>query len=288
MPDLVQPHTQPAARSPSKVARLAEMWLAEKSESTQQEYKRDLELFLDWLSAPIEDVTLPLLQEYRDYLLDQYAAQTVKRKLATVKSLFSFGTDMGALDKDPTRPLSLPDGAAVGPDRILSPDEVSRIIEAPESERDRALVRFLYETGVRASEADGLTTGDLSVHGDGAILRVEGKGGTERSVRVPDDLFETIQHVSDGHALFPSADGGPLSRTSIWRVVKDAATAAGVKVDKGRSDVSPHWLRHSHASHALQNGATIELVRDTLGHESIETTQQYLHAVPDESSTDYL
>jgi integrase/recombinase XerD len=263
------------------------MWLSEKSESTRSEYERDLKVFLGWLSVPIEEVGLEVLQDYRDFLLGKYAAQTVKRKLATVKSLFSFGADIGAFDLDPTRPLGLPSGTGVGADRILSKSEVEAIIGAAVPGRDRALVRFLYRTGVRASEAAGLTTGDVTVQGEGPILQVTGKGDKTRSVRLPEEVFEEVMEVSDGHALFPSGNG-PLSRTSIWRVVKQAATKAGVKTEGGTSEVSPHWLRHAHASHALQNGASIELVRDTLGHESIETTQQYLHAVPSESSTDYL
>jgi integrase/recombinase XerD len=142
-----------------------------------------------------------------------------------------------------------------------------------------------------------------------------GKGGKTRAVTLYSKVWGLIvrlheEEEAEGYGaaddpVFRSQKGGSLSRTQIWRVVKKAATRAGVKPtektdangavkhdDDGNplmtSEVSPHWFRHAHASHALQKGADLELVRETLGHESIETTKTYLHAQPGKSSSYYV
>jgi integrase/recombinase XerD len=142
-----------------------------------------------------------------------------------------------------------------------------------------------------------------------------GKGDKTRAVSLYSKVWALIVRLHEEEQgagfgapedpVFRSQKGGSVSRTQIWRIVKQAATRAGIKLRKKTrdngvvkrdedgepimvSEVSPHWFRHAHASHALQKGADLELVRETLGHESIETTKTYLHAQPGKSSSYYV
>ena len=164
--------------------------------------------------------------------------------------------------------------------------------------RDRALIRTLYVGGLRVAEAVGLRTRYLVARDDGSgtsgQLAVFGKGAKTRPVLVPRSLFEELSALAlpDPDApLFRSQkrgpDGGPRAITArqAERIIKATARKAGLK---NASEVSPHWLRHAHASHAMARGAKIHLVQATLGHSDISTTGRYLHARPDESSALYL
>ena len=120
-----------------------------------------------------------------------------------------------------------------------------------------------------------------------------GKGNKTRTIRLSPDTWAALMQLKEKvqekgfalrqHPVFRSRKGGPLSRQQIWRIVRNAARAAGL-----RQNVSPHWLRHAHASHALDNGAPTHLVKDSLGHKSLTTTSKYAHARPDDSSSLYV
>jgi integrase/recombinase XerD len=162
--------------------------------------------------------------------------------------------------------------------------------------RDRGLIRVLYIGGLRVAEAVGLTTRDLVARDDnrGGQLAVLGKGSKTRPVLVPPNLFVELSALAfpdPAAPLFRSqkkGEGGELraiTARQAERIVKATARKAGLK---NASEVSPHWLRHAHASHAMDRGAKIHLVQATLGHSDISTTGRYLHARPDESSALYL
>lgn len=273
------------------VARLRAMWLAEQADSTRNEYERDLDHFLDWHDGDFRDVTLDVLQSYREHLSREYAPATVKRKLSSLKSLFSFGTRVGLFEHNPAEPLSVPTPTTDRAERILSVEQVKAILDAPDKTRDRALLHVLYGTGARVSEVTDLTWDDVTLRPDagGAQFTLMGKSKRTRNVLVGGSAWHATKRLPHREGpLFRSRAGGGLSRTSIFRIVKRAATDAGVEMDGDTSEVSPHWLRHAHASHALRGGASLQLVRDTLGHASIQTTDTYLHAQPQDSSSNYL
>jgi integrase/recombinase XerD len=119
-------------------------------------------------------------------------------------------------------------------------------------------------------------------------VTVFGKGGKTRAVLLPASLWKELQEIVPADAepdapVFVSRKGGPISAPQSWRIVRAAAKRIGIT-----ADVSPHWLRHAHASHALDRGAPIHLVQATLGHASVATTDRYLHARPQDSSSRYL
>lgn len=280
-------------------ARLVELWLHGKSAATKEAYRSDLAKFVDFTEGkPLRAVTLSDVQEFADFISELLAPASQARVLAALKSLFAFGHAVGYLPFDVGRPVKLPSVRDERAGRILSADDVHAMIAhagGPKG-RDRALIRTLYIGGLRVAEAVGLTTKDLIVRDDGRTgqLAVFGKGSKMRPVLVPEGLFEELSALAlpDPDApLFrsqkkgPEGEARPITPRQAERVVKQAAKKAGLK---NAADVSPHWLRHAHASHAMDRGAKVHLVQATLGHSDISTTGRYLHARPDESSALYL
>ena len=284
--------------------RLIELWLHGKSEATQEAYRSDLAKFLDFTEdKPLRTVTLSDVQEFADFISDLLAPASQARILAAMKSLFAFGHQVGYLPFDVGRPVKLPARRDDRAERILSADDVHSIIAHAKKGRDRVLIHTLYIGGLRVTEAMGLRTRDLvtrdgssEANGNeaGGQLGVFGKGSKTRPVLVPAGLFGELSDLAlpDLDApLFRSqkkgSDGGarPITARQAERIVKATAKKAGLK---NASEVSPHWLRHAHASHAMDRGAKIHLVQATLGHSDISTTGKYLHARPDESSALYL
>ena len=158
-----------------------------------------------------------------------------------------------------------------------------------ENERDKAILRLLYEAAVRVSELCGLTWADVKPNVKvGGQVTVHGKGDKVRSVAISKVAYEALLELRHGadydEPVFLSRQGSKaISRVQVYNIVAGAARRAGID-----GEVSPHWLRHSHASHALDRGAPIQLVKETLGHANIVTTNNYAHARPNESSSTYL
>lgn len=281
--------------------RLLGLWLHGKSEATKEAYRSDLAKFLDFTEGkPLRTVTLADVQEFADFLSGLLAPASQARILAALKSLFAFGHQVGYLPFDVGRPVKLPSRRDERAARILSADDVHAMIAHAKKGRNRLLVRTLYIGGLRVAEAVSLLSRDLVGRDDGlggaggGQLAVFGKGQKTRPVLLPEGLFGELSSLALPHPEAPlfrsqkkGPDGGPRQITprQAERIVKAAAKKAGLK---NASDVSPHWLRHAHASHAMDRGARIHLVQATLGHSDISTTGKYLHARPEESSALYL
>jgi integrase/recombinase XerD len=315
---------QDAESSISSDQILLERWLAEKSPRTQDEYARDVKQFIDYVDLPLRRVTLGHLQSYREHLSDaDYARSTQKRKLSAIKSLFTFGTKLQYFAHNVGAALSTPSVRNDRAERILSEADLWAILRDEENLRNHVLLRLFYASGGRLSDIQRLDWRNLKDRPDlegpdgqpGGQVTFFGKGDKTRAVTLYSKVWSLVVRLNQRERaagfgepddpVFRSQKGGRLSRTQMWRIVKKAATRAGVKrTEKTRSDgvpkrdenddpimtseVSPHWFRHAHASHALQKGADLELVRETLGHDSIETTKTYLHAQPGKSSSYYI
>jgi len=267
---------------------LIELWLHGRSRHTQRAYRRDADRLLCAVEKPLHRTTLSDLQGFADQL-GQSALEpsSVHRTISAVKSLFAFGHRLGYLQFDVARPLRLPalkDGLA---ERILDETDVVRMIALERVPRNRAILLTLYAGGFRVSEVCSLKWTDLQRRDSAGQITVFGKGGKTRTVLIPESVWNALVSLrgeaGDQAPVFRSRKGGHLDESQVWRVVRSASERAGI--DK---DVSCHWLRHAHASHALDHGAPIHLVQATLGHSSISTTGKYLHARPTESSGNYL
>ena len=148
------------------------------------------------------------------------------------------------------------------------------------------MLRLLYASGVRVSELCGLKWRDLQERGDAGQVTVMGKGGKTRAILLSTATWQELVSLRGGldAPVFASRNGGGhLTRVQVLRIVQKAARQASVA-----GKVSPHWMRHAHASHALDRGAPIHVLKETLGHSSIAVTSAYVHARPTESSSKYL
>lgn len=300
LPALVeQPAPQTMLPADTTDAQIVALWLKQHASQSQDAYARDLARFLDFLGAPqLRAITLPDLQRFKDYLAEQGLSRaTIARRLSAVKSLLSFCAATGYL------PLNV--GAAIKPpkaerklaERIMSESSTQRLLALETNPRNHAILRLLYNAGLRVSELCALTWADVQERGTGGQIRAFGKGEKERYVQISAETYEELLKlrlpgVTDSAPVFTSRKRGHLSRDQVGRIVKAAALRAGIALDTSadepRSKVSPHWLRHAHASHALEKGAPITLVRDTLGHANVTTTNEYAHARAGQSSGSYL
>ncbi len=267
---------------------LVELWLHGRSEHTQRAYRADVGQFLASTEKSLHRITLGDIQGFAVELIESdLQPASVHRKLSGVKSLFAFGHRIGYLPFDVARPLQLPALKDQLAERILDETDVLRMIALERQPRNRAILLTLYAGGFRVSEVSSLKWSDLQVRDAAGQITVFGKGGKTRTVLVPQSVWLALVSLrgdaADGDPVFRSRKGGHLHESQLWRIVRKASERAGI--DK---DVSCHWLRHAHASHALDRGAPIHLVQATLGHSSVATTGRYLHARPNDSSGNYL
>ena len=262
---------------------LLKLWLHGKSENTRDAYMRDVMAFSEFVDVPFADVTLAQIQAF-DSSLVRFKPATRARKLSAVKSLLSFGHQIGHLERNPAAPVKAPplkDGLS---ERILSEESVANIISGIADRRNRLILLVLYYGGLRVSEACSLEWNSVLFRRGAIQLSIHGKGGQTRQVLLPARMGNDLRLLRESRpahspVFVSKKTDGRLHRSQIYRIVRDAALRAGLDVA-----VSPHWLRHAHASHALDNGAPTHLVQRTLGHKSMATTGRYAHARPKDSS----
>ncbi|HEV8615498.1 MAG TPA: site-specific tyrosine recombinase XerD [Methylomirabilota bacterium] len=259
------------------------------SRNTLAAYRRDLGDFLAFLTAlrralpdAAPDDVLAYIERLRGRGLK---ASSVARRLSALRGFYRHLVREGAAPRDPTAHLETPRAARPLP-KALSREVTTALVEAPDVTRprgirDRALLELLYATGLRASECLGLRLDDLNLAAGYVICT--GKGRKQRLVPVGAEALAWLRaylrdvrprqaRARDAGRLFLNPRGGPLSRQSLWAIVRRAAAAAGI-----RRGVSPHMLRHSFASHLLEGGADLRSVQVMLGHADISTTQIYTH-----------
>ncbi len=287
------PMTTVGAPAPAGFPRQAEtdeqllrLWLHGRPATTTRAYTADVDRFRAFIDKPLGSVTVGDVQAFADTLEDLSDASRA-RKLSAVKSLLSFGHRIGYLPFDVGRPVRLPRIKDTIAERILPEDTVLAMITLEPNQRNRALLRLLYGAGLRVSELCGLRWRDCLERDDSAQVTVFGKGGRTGHVLLSEGTWQALNairgDVDEDHPLFLSRTGGGLSVRQVQYIVRKAARRADVE-----KNVSPHWMRHAHASHALDRGAAVHLVQATLGHSSVATTGRYLHAQPTESSSKYL
>jgi integrase/recombinase XerD len=267
---------------------LVALWLHGRPATTRRVYASDVDRFFGAIRKSMGSVTLADLQQFADELESQSLKPATRHRiLATIKSLFAFAHGIGYLPFDVARPVRLPNLRDAMAERILSEAQVRRMLTLERHPRNQAILFLLYAAGVRVSECCALTWKDLQARDDGGQVTVFGKGGKTRAALLPPSVWSSLMALrgdaADDMPIFRSRKGSHLHPSQVLRLVKKAASRAGIK-----RPVSPHWMRHAHASHALDHGAPIHLVQATLGHNSVATTGRYLHARPTDSSSRYL
>ncbi|RMH01577.1 MAG: site-specific tyrosine recombinase XerD [Chloroflexi bacterium] len=272
------------------------------SANTVAAYKNDLGQFLAFLrngrfasATSWADITPEGLEDYVDYMKNKpYASSSVARKVAAVKSFFNYLYAKGIISENPAQNIDSPKVKKRLP-KILSTEDVDKLLQAPTQKRtpkhlrDTALLRVLYATGMRVSEAVSLTVDDLDL--EKQILICPGKEGESRELPFDEETREVLAtYLSEGrpslakdkneNALFLNHRGQQLTRQGLWLIIKAYAQEANLS-----TDVTPHTLRHSFASHKLQHGSDLQEVQRLLGHANISTTQVYTHLEEEKEET---
>ncbi len=226
----------------------------------------------------------------RDYLAHlsshEYSKSTTARKVATLRSFYKFLVKREVIEINPVMAIKSPKQEKKLP-KFLEYEEIQRLLEAPDTDswlgsRDRAILETLYSTGLRVSELVSLNMEDIDFLGE--VVHVRGKGKKERISPIGSSALQAIQHYIefrnrrsqtndiDPKVLFVNKHGNRLSTRSVRRKMDKYLLAAGLD-----PAISPHTLRHSFATHLLNNGADLRSVQELLGHQSLSTTQVYTH-----------
>jgi integrase/recombinase XerD len=269
-------------------AHLIQLWLHGRSPHTQRAYQADIHEFLLFTRKPLRACEVADVIAYADALAQRgLTTGTQARHLGSVKAFFSWGHRFGYVPYDIGKAVVAPPHRRALAERILSEGDVLRLCDREPNPRNRVLLRLLYDSALRVHELCSLKWRDLQPRPGGAgQVSVWGKGARERAVWLVPAMWQELMALGPGAPeapVFRSRQGGPLRERQVLNIVRRAAQRAGIA-----AAVSPHWLRHAHASHALDRGAPVSLVSATLGHADLRTTSVYTHARPDDSSGRYL
>jgi integrase/recombinase XerD len=259
------------------------------SPNTVEAYGADIEAFLSFLrkgEVSLESVGSGDLSRYLQFLYSALSPRSVMRKTVSLRSFFRFLLLDGYLQADPTENLESPRAWRNLPS-FLTKDEVENLLAQPDGstiqgQRDRAMLEVLYSTGLRVSELIKIRITDLNF--ELGFVRTAGKGGKERIVPLGDTASDQVRSYmantrqgflkrrTGSPFLFLTQQGKPMTRQYFWQTIGRYGRQSGLK-----KRLSPHVLRHSFATHLLENGADLRAVQMMLGHADISTTQIYTH-----------
>jgi len=259
------------------------------SENTIKSYEFDMQSFFTFLNTEkraVKDVNKSDLQQYLAHLYDRgFRATTVSRHLSTIRAFYNYLLIEGQVKASPCELIESPKLPKNLP-TVLNLEEVTRLFDSftddsPNDIRNRAMIELLYATGVRVSELLDLNLSDLYL--EMGFVRCMGKGSKERIIPIGEIAIKTLEIYLRGSrqmllkenkvdALFLNRLGSRMSRQGFWKILKQQARLAGIK-----KEVSPHKLRHSFATHLIENDADLRIVQELLGHADISTTQIYTH-----------
>lgn len=250
---------------------------------TLKAYTGDLKEFFAFIDKKPQDIDNLDIRSFLASLHHRKLKKSsIARKLATIRTFFKFLHKEGYVKKNPAKLVMSPKIQKSLP-RFLTVDEAFALVEAPKGDsfqitRDKAILEFLYSSGLRVSELTTLNINDFDVKE--SLIRVKGKGKKERIIPIGSKAMEAIKNYlperislkKKSQALFLNNRGGRLTQRSIRRIVIKYGRMIALK---GR--LSPHVLRHTFATHLLHGGADLRSIQELLGHSSLSTTQKYTH-----------
>lgn len=260
--------------------------------NTLQSYERDLKSYLQYLKEveQLESLRkverIHILNHLRHLKESAKTSRTVARHISSIRSFHQFLIRERVVDNDPTVHLEMPQMDKKLPN-ILSIEEVDALMQSPDLNkanglRDHAMLELLYASGMRVSECINLNIED--VHLTMGFVRCTGKGSKERIIPLGKSALSACEHYLESargelrkegektEALFINQRGKRLTRQGCWKLLKQHAQKAGIQ-----RELTPHTLRHSFATHLIENGADLRAVQEMLGHADISTTQIYTH-----------
>ncbi|SDY59670.1 integrase/recombinase XerD [Evansella caseinilytica] len=261
------------------------------SQNTTAAYRRDLTSYLTYLqyhsgATGLAEVTRTMILQFLYQLKDEgKATTTLARTLSSIRSFHFFLIREGHVTTDPSLHIEMPRAEKRLP-KVLSTSEVEALLVASVNKplldlRNKAMLELLYATGIRVSELCHLQLSDI--HLQMGFIRCIGKGNKERIIPLGSVASSVLErYIREARPqllkkqrhdiLFVNHHGRQLSRQGFWKIIKQLAAASGIK-----KELTPHMLRHSFATHLLENGADLRAVQEMLGHADISTTQIYTH-----------
>jgi integrase/recombinase XerD len=260
------------------------------SNNTLESYKRDLFCFNSFIKGNIDlrldNISKTNIISFLLYLQKAgKASSTISRNLASLRSFFNYLFSESYIKMDPTLNLESPKVEKKLP-RVLTVSEIIGLLESPKlstdvGKRDRSMLELLYGTGMRVSELISLNIGDINV--ENGFVKCKGKGSKERIIPLGSIALESYKIYierargkliarADEKALFVNARGERLTRQGFWKILKGYGRELNI-----HHKITPHTLRHSFATHLLENGADLRSVQEMLGHADVSTTQIYTH-----------
>jgi len=260
------------------------------SQNTTLAYKRDVLDFQKFLAAHKCAVSAEAVRKYLETMSqNNLSERTQARRLSALKHFFKFALERSFIETDPTQGVEMPKLPKTLPKALSMKDmqallELDADLETPDALRQRTIIEVLYSTGIRVTELAGLKLSDVEVD-PAPSLRVTGKGDKQRIVPLSSKAFLTLKtylekarpqfdSTDQTKWLFPSRQGRPLTRQRLFQIVRFAGERVGL-------DLSPHQLRHTFATHLLENDADLRSVQMMLGHSDLSTTQVYTQVVED-------
>jgi integrase/recombinase XerD len=256
------------------------------SKNSFESYQRDLQKLVKWSEKNNYDIVQLSRRDLREFLIDLAAEKlsptSVNRLISAMRGFYKFLQFDRHISKNPAEDLQSQQTTAYLP-KFLNRDEIEKLLAVPDVSgeiglRDRAILETMYACGLRVSEVCSLQISDVEL--DAGILTCKGKGNKTRKVPIGKSAVEWLKSYLvqrrkkenfEIQNLFVSLHGRPISREIVFKLVKEYGTKIG------RDDISPHTLRHSFATHLVQNSADIRSVQQMLGHADISTTQIYTH-----------
>ena len=257
------------------------------SDNTLQSYRRDIEQYEKYVSdnkINYLKVTEETILEYMEYLREENKKEsTISRSLASIRSFYQYLIRVKKIKKDPTMTIESPKINKRTPN-ILTSKEVELLLDQPKDvdlkgARDKAMLEFAYATGMRVTEMISLDIDDVKLDEGYVVCR-----GRSKSRNIPlgsmslkalkeyiDDARPYLIRDESEEALFVNVNGTRLTRQGFWKIVKYYKEQAHIE-----KDITPHVLRHSFATHLLQNGADLKAIQTMLGHSDISSTQVYM------------
>jgi site-specific recombinase XerD len=278
--------------------KLIRAWLKSKrSPGTRRVYARYAYGLLDHTGKSLYAMTMNDVSSYVDTLKGSDATLALANN--ALKSLFTYATQLGYITVNLGKGLTAPKPSDDLAQRIVPEADMIRIVNGETNPRNHAMLRLMYHAGLRVSEIVALTWDHIRLNGSGAVLDIVGKGGKMRHVPITKSMYDELRTLAGPDSdrfVFQSRknkSGLPLLTRQVGKIVEEAAIRANVAIyydetGKKRSHFSPHWERHAHVSHSIDNGEDITVVGTSVGHTSLNTTMRYRHLNPEIGSSRHI
>jgi len=257
------------------------------SDNTLQSYRRDLDKFKEYIEnngKKYNKIQENDVKEYLDYLSEQNRKpSTVLRTIASIRSFYQYQIKVKKVVEDPTEKIKAPKVEKKAP-CVLTSKEVELLLEQPQCVdlkgiRDKAMLEFAYATGMRVTEIISLNIEDVDIEQEAVICKTRNKNRTiplgKMALKAVKEYIEEARNIlvksEKEKSLFVNLNGKRLTRQGFWKIIKYYQEQAQIE-----KDITPHTLRHSFATHLLQNGADLKAIQTMLGHSDISSTQVYM------------